>query len=216
MSKNKYFPKVKLFGKKQIERWAGSHFLCIDARLHLLYCISWPNYYTLLHTEMQNADKMHLFCCHSQQPDSCKSCDFHFITIRSLAHGLGNAGFLAERIFRHSQVFRLLHRLGFYHSDLHQLEHLHRLLFVITILVIAIACKTSSALSAPSSSSTSILSRTRRRFCAGKNYWHDWINPSFPQMVNDHWWFINRKRRDKITYCEDHWNGQTLYGILQF
>ena len=54
-SKNKYFPKVKLFGKKQIERWAGSHFLCIDARLHLLYCISWPNYYTLLHTEMQNA-----------------------------------------------------------------------------------------------------------------------------------------------------------------
>ena len=44
--------KVKLFGKKQIERWAGPHFLCIDARLHLLYCISWPNYYTLLHTKM--------------------------------------------------------------------------------------------------------------------------------------------------------------------
>ena len=30
---------------------------------------------------MQNADKMHLFCCHSQQPDSCKSCDFSFISI---------------------------------------------------------------------------------------------------------------------------------------
>ena len=139
VKKNKYFLKVKLFGKKQIERWAGSHFLCIDARLHLLYCISWPNYYTLLHTEMQNADKMHLFCCHSQQPDSCKSCDFHFITIRSLAHGFGNARFLAERIFRHSQVARLLHWLGFYHSDLHQLEHLHLLLFVTTIPVIALS-----------------------------------------------------------------------------
>ena len=139
MSKNKYFPKVKLFGKKQIERWAGAHFLCIDARLHLLYCISWPNCYTLLHTEMQNADKMHLFCCHSQQPDSCKSCDFHFITIRSLAHGFGNAGFLAERIFRHSKATRLLHWLGFYHSDLYQLEHLHLLLLVTTILVIALS-----------------------------------------------------------------------------
>ena len=134
MSKNKYFPKVKLFGKKQIERWAGAHFLCIDARLHLLYCISWPNYYTLLHTKMQKC-----ICCHSQQPDSCKSCDFHFITIRSLAHGFGNARFLAKRIFRHSQVARLLHRLGFYHSDLHQLEHLHLLLFVTTILVIALS-----------------------------------------------------------------------------
>ena len=94
MSKNKHFPKVKLFGKKQIERWAGPHFLCIDARLHLLYCISWPNYYTLLHTKMQNC-----ICCHSQQPNSWKNCDFHFITIRSLAHGLGNARFSGRTYF---------------------------------------------------------------------------------------------------------------------
>ena len=210
MSKNKYFPKVKLFGKKQIERWAGAHFLCIDARLHLLYCISWPNYYTLLHTEMQNADKMHLFCCHSQQPDSCKSCDFHFITIRSLAHGFGNARFLAERIFRHLQVARLLqklHWLGFYH----QLEHLQLLHFVTTILVIALSL-------------WNIFSMISFGIIFDINLIQDkdgnlrrkelltWLDQVFIS-ADGH---INRKSRDKITYCEDHWNSKTSYGILQF
>ena len=177
---------MKLFGKKQIERWAGPHFLCIDARLHLLYCISWPNYYTLLHTEMQNADKMHLFCCHSQQPDSCKSCDFHFITIRSLAHGLGNAGYW-------SNVFFVIHKLPACCKSCIGWAF-------ITLISISLststfcsssppssssptACETSSGWSALASPLTSVVFRTRRGICAGKNYWHDWIKSSFPQMV---------------------------------
>ena len=150
-------------------------------------------------------------CCHSQQPDSGKSYDFYFITIRSLAHGLGNAGFLAERIFRHSQVARLLHWLGFCHSDLHQLEHLHLLLFVTTILVIALSMWNIFSMISIGIIFDINLIQDKEGNLRRKELL-TWLDQVFIS-ADGH---INRKGRDKITYCEDHWNGKTLYGILQF
>ena len=186
MSKNKYFPKVKLFGKKQIERWAGPHFLCIDARLHLLYCISWPNYYTLLHTEMQNADKMHFFVVSHNSQIVAKVVIF-------ILSQLGHLHMSSEMQDFWSNVFFVIHKLPACCKSCIGWAF-------ITLISISLstssscsssppssssptACETSSGWSALASPLTSVVFRTRRGICAGKNYWHDWIKSSFPQMV---------------------------------
>ena len=86
---------------------------------------------------MQNADKMHFFVVIHNSQIVAKVVIF-------ILSQLGHLHMGSEMQDFWQNVFFVIHKLpdcciGFYHSDLHQLEHLHLLLFFTTILVIALS-----------------------------------------------------------------------------
>ena len=159
---------------------------------------------------MQNADKMHLFCCHSQQLDSCKSCDFHFITIRSLAHGFGNARFFGRTYFSSFTSCQLVAKVA---------------------LAGLLSLWSPSAWAPPAPALRHHHPRHRPqhvKHLQDDQHWHHLWHQSYSgqggesaqeriiDMIGSslhfrRWSYINRKGRDELTYGEDHWYRETLY-----